>query len=72
MGSIHSPVLIVHGKKDVTVPIHMGRELFDAANEPKSFYEIRGATHDDTHMVGGEAYFKALREFIDNPSVPSP
>ena len=70
MPRIHSPVMIVHGSEDVTVPIHMGRELFDAANEPKRFYEIKGATHDDTHMVGGENYFKALREFIDNPSVP--
>ena len=70
MPRIHSPLMIVHGDKDVTVPIQMGRELFNAANEPKRFYEIRGATHDDTHMVGGESYFKALREFIDNPTVP--
>ena len=69
MPLIHSPVMVVHGDKDVTVPIHMGRELFNAANEPKRFYEIKGATHDDTHIVGGEAYFKALRDFIENPSV---
>ena len=69
MPRIHSPVMVVHGDKDVTVPIHMGRELFNAANEPKRFYEIKGATHDDTHIVGGEAYFKALRDFIENPSV---
>ena len=67
MGRIHSPMMIVHGDKDVTVPIHMGKELFDAANEPKRFYEIRGATHDDTHIVGGAGYFRALREFIDSP-----
>jgi len=70
MGRIHSPVMIVHGDKDVTVPIHMGRELFEAANEPKRFYEIKGATHDDTHMVGGENYYAALREFVENPTVP--
>ena len=69
MPLIHSPVMVVHGDKDVTVPIHMGRELFNAANKPKRFYEIKGATHDDTHIVGGEAYFKALRDFIENPSV---
>ena len=69
MPLIHSPLMVVHGDMDITVPISMGRELFDAANEPKRFYEIRGATHDDTHIVGGEAYFKALRDFIENPSV---
>lgn len=68
MPRINSPVMVVHGDKDVTVPIHMGKELFDAANEPKRFYEIRGATHDDTHIVGGEAYFTALREFIEGAS----
>ncbi|MCY3542665.1 MAG: alpha/beta hydrolase [Chloroflexi bacterium] len=72
MPRIHSPIMIVHGDKDITVPIHMGRELYDAANEPKRFYEIKGATHDDTHRVGGEAYFAALREFIEDPTVPSP
>ena len=72
MPHIHSPLMIVHGDKDITVPIHMGRELFDAANEPKRFYEIKGATHDDTHMVGGKPYFTALREFIDNPSLVHP
>ena len=72
MPHIHSPVMIVHGNKDVTVPIEMGRELFDAANEPKHFYEIKGATHDDTHLVGGEDYFKALREFIGNPPLVHP
>lgn len=65
MPRIHSPVMIVHGDRDITVPIRMGRELFDAANEPKRFYEIKGATHDDTHIVGGENYFEALREFIE-------
>ncbi|MYE55315.1 MAG: alpha/beta hydrolase [Chloroflexi bacterium] len=68
MPRIHSPVMIVHGSKDVTVPIEMGRELYEAANEPKRFYEIKGATHDDTHMVGGENYFRALREFIEEAS----
>lgn len=72
MPHIHSPVMIVHGDRDVTVPIHMGRELFEAANEPKRFYEIKGADHDDTHRVGGEAYFAALREFIGNPYARTP
>lgn len=69
IGRIQSPVMIVHGDRDDTVPIHMGRELFDAANEPKRFYTVKGASHDDTPIVGGKAYFAALREFIDNPSL---
>lgn len=66
MGSIHSPVMVVHGDRDVTVPVEMGKALYDAANEPKRFYEIKGATHNDAYIVGGENYFKALREFIES------
>jgi hypothetical protein len=43
----------------------MGVELYEAANDPKRFYAIEGADHNDTYLVGGEAYFNALKEFVD-------
>lgn len=58
------PVMILHGDDDDIVPFEMGRELFEAANEPKRFYAIEGAAHNDTYRVGGHAYFEALREFV--------
>jgi fermentation-respiration switch protein FrsA (DUF1100 family) len=65
--SVRSPVMVLHGDRDDTVPMENGRELFDAANEPKRFYAIRGAGHNDTYLVGGDAYFDALRRFIEDP-----
>jgi fermentation-respiration switch protein FrsA (DUF1100 family) len=62
---IHIPLLFIHGTNDNTVPINLGRKLFERANEPKSFYEILGADHNDTYIVGGDVYFKRLNEFID-------
>ncbi len=66
MPNIQIPVMIVHGDRDETVPFSMGRELFAAANQPKRFYTIEGANHNNTHLVGGARYFNALREFINN------
>jgi hypothetical protein len=36
------PVLIIHSKDDKTIPIKLGRKLFENANQPKEFYEITG------------------------------
>ena len=64
IGNIHSPILLLHGDKDDIVPIEMAHELFAAANAPKRFYPIKGAGHNDTVLIGGDAYFNALKEFI--------
>ena len=63
--NVRAPVMVLHGDRDRTVPIELGVELFEAANEPKRFYTIRGAAHNDTYQVGGVPYFEALREFFD-------
>ena len=59
------PKLLLHGDRDDIVPIDAGRELFDAAGEPKAFYTVRGAGHNDTYLVGGDSYFAALRSFVE-------
>jgi fermentation-respiration switch protein FrsA (DUF1100 family) len=58
------PKLIVHGDRDETIPIEFGRQVFDAAIPPKEWYVIRGADHNNTYQVGGDAYFRRLAEFI--------
>ncbi len=59
------PVLILHGDKDELIPIEQGRKLYESANEPKEFYTIPGATHNDTYIVGGEEYFDVIRNFVN-------
>lgn len=65
IGRVESPVMILHGDRDDTVPYWMAEKLFAAASDPKRLYPIRGAGHNDTVYVGGEAYFEALSGFID-------
>lgn len=60
---LRAPVLYVHGDVDTIVPIQMGRRLYEATPEPKEWYEIRGAGHNDTLFVGGGAYIERLVQF---------
>src|SRR5262245_43273762 len=62
---IKCPLLVIHGDQDDIVPYSQGKEVFAAAAEPKQFYTIRGARHNDTYIVGGDAYFSALKNFIE-------
>ncbi|HET6371185.1 MAG TPA: alpha/beta hydrolase, partial [Nitrospiria bacterium] len=62
---INVPLLILQGDRDEVVPYAQGRKLFEAAKEPKTFYTIAGAGHNDTYLVGGEAYHRALSRFIE-------
>lgn len=58
------PKLFLHGTRDEIVPYDLGRKLFDHAGEPKKFYPIEGAGHNDTYTIGGRDYFDTLNRFI--------
>jgi fermentation-respiration switch protein FrsA (DUF1100 family) len=64
IAQIRTAKLIIHGDQDEIVPFAMGQKLFDGAQEPKEFYPIRGAGHNDTYVVGGESYFRRLATFV--------
>jgi hypothetical protein len=65
---IEAPLLILHGNRDEIVPYSQGQRIFEAAREPKTFYTITGAGHNDTYLVGGQAYFEAIAHFIEGLS----
>ena len=64
--SIKSPLLFVHGQLDQAIPVSMARRLFEKAPPPKDFYEIAGADHNDTYLVGGHEYFAVWQKFLIN------
>ena len=49
-----------------------GRRLFAAAPEPKQFFPIPGAGHNDAYFVGGDAYWKAIADFLAGLPDPIP
>ena len=63
--SVRSPVLVLHGTDDEIVPVEMGRRVYGAVTAPRHMVELEGATHNEPHHDPGEAYFDALREFLE-------
>lgn len=64
VANIRCPLLVVHSKADRVVPFDLGRRLFEAAPQPKTFYEVVGAGHNETWLVGGPAYFDAAANLV--------
>jgi uncharacterized protein len=58
------PVLVIHGTVDRIVPFEVGRRLFDGLSNPKRFYAIEGAGHNDLASVGGNEYWRQLELFL--------
>jgi fermentation-respiration switch protein FrsA (DUF1100 family) len=62
---LRMPLLVVQGDRDEVIPPAQGRRLFDAAPEPKRYFAIPGAGHNDTYLVGGEAYWRTIADFLE-------
>ena len=39
--NFHKPLLVIHSTEDQTIPFYMGKKIFDNANQPKEFYEVK-------------------------------
>ena len=62
--SLQTPILILHGSDDRTIPVEMAAELMAIATEPKQLAIIPQAGHDNLEEVGGEEYKQYLQRFI--------
>lgn len=47
IAEVRAPLFQSHGDADQIIPIALGRELHDAAREPKRFLALRGRGHND-------------------------
>jgi fermentation-respiration switch protein FrsA (DUF1100 family) len=56
-------VLIIHGQSDTVIGSWHGKKLYDLANEPKKYFPVDGADHNDLEIVAKETYGHALQEF---------
>ena len=64
VASLQVPILVMHGEIDSVVPLALGRQIFDAAREPKQWFVVAGAEHNNVPFVGGDSYFQAIQAFI--------
>lgn len=59
---VRSPLLVVHGERDMIVPVGHGGRLLDAANQPKTGHFVPQAGHNDLYAFG---VFGAVIEFVN-------
>ena len=64
--SVKCPVLFIHGKRDEIIPFRHGEMLHAEANEPKFFYWIEEAQHNNVFAVNRQAYLQTIRDFAAN------
>lgn len=63
---VKCPVLVIHGRKDATIPFWHGEKLFAEANEPKFSLWLDEASHNNVYASGGKDYLQKIRNFADN------
>ncbi|MDR1964604.1 MAG: alpha/beta hydrolase [Planctomycetaceae bacterium] len=68
ISQFHNPVFISHGQADQTIPFSQGQRLFDAANEPKTFY-IPPPCYDYHSAPHCQEHRQQLRTLIDSPPI---
>lgn len=63
------PVLIIHGKKDNTIPFMYAQKLYDRAREPKKLIEIPEGGHNDLYNFGASQH---ILNFLTGISASNP
>lgn len=67
------PKLIVQAERDEVAPPRHAERLFDLAPEPKHFYTLPGAAHNDVYNTTDAGYITAWRSFLESlPGDASP
>lgn len=60
---VRAPLLIIHGSADEVIPFELGESLFHTAREPKSFWAVEGAGHNNLIYAAGASYRRRLSSF---------
>src|SRR5260370_37403833 len=67
---ILAPKLFMHGDHDDIIPLRLGQALFAAAPDPKSFWIVEGAGHNDILETAGPRYRERLEAFYESLNYP--
>lgn len=57
------PLLLIHGTDDKVIPISHSRRLFQKANEPRLYFEVENAGHNNVMYEAGETYWETINSF---------
>ena len=66
LSAVSSPVLVIHGRRDRTIPFHHGESLYSAARaKVKQHLWVDHAGHNDLRRWAGDSYRSAIVEFAN-------
>jgi len=65
VGKLGAPLLVIHSPVDDLVPFALGKKLYEAAREPKTFLETGGA-HNEGGFLDEERWRSAVRAFLES------
>ncbi len=72
IGQIHAPLLLISGTADPYTPIAEAESLYARAPEPKSFWAVPGATHEDMYAYETPEYERRVGAFLEEYLRPAP
>ncbi|MBN3038554.1 MAG: alpha/beta hydrolase [Candidatus Omnitrophica bacterium] len=64
IGKVKAPKLFMHSKDDEVVPFILAKKLYDAADNPKHFAQLRGG-HNSVLYDSQESYLSVIKSFIE-------
>lgn len=64
-GHLDCPVLVVHSRDDEIIPFAMGRSIYAAVKQRKTFLELHG-DHNNGFLISRHAYIAGLNDFIES------
>ena len=70
IGLSKAPLFVFHGANDALIPLALGRQLFDAAGEPKTWLTVEGAGHNDVQTPEAERAMLTFLQQLPPASAP--
>jgi fermentation-respiration switch protein FrsA (DUF1100 family) len=72
IADVRAPVLVLHGARDMIIPIALGEKLYALIPGPKQFVRFPDAGHNDLEDHGASRVAgKFLAKVLDGPPAPS-
>jgi fermentation-respiration switch protein FrsA (DUF1100 family) len=71
VAALECPLLVMHGTADRIVPPEQGRQLFEAAPEPKRLRLFPGAGHNDLLALAGREWAEMIAEWVRGLAEPA-
>ena len=65
IAGVAAPVLVVSGTADDHTPLAEAEALFARAPQPKQFWPVQGAGHEDLEQFAPDAYWRVVMPFLE-------